>query len=90
MEEQRKMGLGIEFFRVVDLGNLKIEVSIVENSGYRVYLTATDGEDRRLWRTALTDADGSVKVYTSIADAIKEAEHTIETSTGKPTLAKSA
>ena len=84
------MGLKIEFFREVDLGSLKIEISIVEHGGYKVYLTAKDTDDRRLWRTALTDADGHIKVYMSVSEAIREAENTIENSTGKQLLAISA
>lgn len=81
------MAVEVGFFRVVDLGTLKIEVSIIENVGYRVYFTAKDMEDRRLWRTALTDSDGTVRVYNSVSDAIKDAENTIENSTGKPSRA---
>jgi hypothetical protein len=84
------MGLEIGFFRVVDLGSLKIEVSIVENAGYKVYFTATDTDDRRLWHTALTDSEGNIKVYTSISDAITAAENIIEHSRGKYSLALSA
>lgn len=84
------MGLIIEFLREVDLGSLKIGISIVENGGYKVYLTAKDIDDRRLWRTALTDADGKIKVYMSVSEAVREAENTIENSTGKQSLAISA
>lgn len=80
----------MEFFREVDLGTLRIEISIVEHGGYKVYLTAKDKDDRRLWNTALTDAEGSVKVYSSVSDAIADAEITIENSTGKQPLAISA
>lgn len=84
------MGLEIGFFRVVDVAGLKIEVSIVEHAGYKVYLTAKDNEDRRLWHTALTDAEGKIKVYTSISDSITAAESIIEHSKGKHSLALSA
>ena len=84
------MGLEIGFFRVVNLGTLKIEVSIVENAGFKVYFTAKDMEDRRLWHTALTDAEGTIKVYTSVSDAIREAESILESSTGQQSLAVSA
>lgn len=81
------MGLIIEFLREIDLGSLKIEILIVENGGYKVYLTAKDIDDRRLWRTALTDPDGNIKVYRSVSEAVREAENTIENSTGKLSLA---
>ena len=84
------MGLKIEFLREVDLGSLKIEISIVENGGYKVYLTAKDLDDRRLWRTALTDANGNVRVYASVSEAIAEAENTIDNSAGTRSLAISA
>jgi hypothetical protein len=80
MANGRGMGPKIEFFTEVGLGSLKIEISIVENGGYKVYLTAKDLDDRRLWRTALTDADGNVKVYRSVSAAIKEAQNTLENS----------
>ena len=84
------MGLKIGFFREVDLGSLKIEISIVEHGGYTVYLTAKDIDDRRLWRTALTDADGHIRVYTSVSEAVSEAENAIENSAGKQSIALSA
>ena len=85
-----EMGVRIEFLREVELGSLKIEILIVQNGGFKVYLLAKDIDDRRLWRTALTDADGNVKVYNSVSDAIAEAENTIENSAGKQSLAISA
>lgn len=85
-----EMGVRIEFLREVELGSLKIEISIVENGGFKVYLMAKDMDDRRLWRTALTDADGNVKVYNSVSEAIAEAENTIENCAGKQSLAISA
>ena len=85
-----EMGVRIEFLREVELGGLKIEISIVENGGFKVYLMAKDMDDRRLWRTALTDADGNVKVYNSVSEAIAEAENTIVNSAGRQSLAISA
>ena len=83
------MGLKMEFFRVVNLGTLRIEVSIVENAGYRVYFTAKDMDGRRLWRTALTNAGGDIRLYNSLSDAIRDAEATIEHSNDKTALARS-
>ena len=85
-----EMGVRIEFLREVELGGLKIEISIVENGGFKVYLMAKDMDDRRLWRKALTDADGNVKVYNSVSEAIAEAENTIVNSAGRQSLAISA
>ena len=76
--------------REVELRSLRIEISIVENGGFKVYLMAKDMDDRRLWRTALTDADGNVKVYNSVSEAIAEAENTIVNSAGRQSLAISA
>jgi hypothetical protein len=66
----------------LDLGHLKIEVSIQNTSpritfndhfrieqadlSFNVYLTAKDKVGRRLWRTAVTDMSGNPQVYSSI------------------------
>jgi len=90
LESWGEMGQITELFREVDLGNIKIEVAIVDNSGYKVYLTAKDSDGCRLWRTALTDANGNIRVYASVSDVIKEVENTIAKSKGKVSFAKSA
>jgi hypothetical protein len=73
----------IQFFKEVELGNIRIEISIVENAGFKVFLTAKDANHNRLWRTTLTDVDGHVTIFRSISDAVKGAEQVIEYSTGK-------
>lgn len=73
----------------LDLGQLKIEVSVHNSSpritftdrfaieqsdlSFNVYLTAKDKEGRRLWRTPITDMDGNPKVFYSIDEALSDA-----------------
>jgi hypothetical protein len=73
----------------LDLGQLKIEVSIQNTSpriiysdhfdieqtdlSFNVYLTAKDKKGRRLWRTPITDMDGKPQVYLSIDEALSDA-----------------
>ncbi|HEU5145161.1 MAG TPA: hypothetical protein VFT90_00530 [Chryseosolibacter sp.] len=80
----------IEFYGEVDLGSLRIEISIHAHDGYKVYFTAKDNDDRRVWRTPLTDAGGNIKIFRSLSDAITDAEKIIENSSGKQSLALSA
>ena len=40
------MGVRIEVLREVELGSLKIEISIVETGGFKVDLMAKDIDDR--------------------------------------------
>ncbi len=61
------------FAKEVRIGDLKIELSIVEKDGCRVTLTAKDIENRRIWRTELTDEEGHVNVYRNRQEAISEA-----------------
>ena len=80
----------IEFYGEVDLGSLRIEISIHAHDGYKVYFTAKDNDDRPVWRTPLTDAGGNIKIFRSLSDAITDAEKIIENSSGKQSLALSA
>jgi hypothetical protein len=72
----------------LDLGQLKIEVSIQNTSpritfstlegdhcdlNFNVFLTAKDKSGRRLWRTPITDTEGKPKIYESIDDALMDA-----------------
>jgi hypothetical protein len=73
----------------LDLGQLKIEVSVQNTSpriifndesdyghcdlNFNVYLTAWDKDGRRLWRTPVMDKDGKPKVYESIDEALEDA-----------------
>jgi hypothetical protein len=73
----------------LDLGSMKIEVS-VQNTSPRitfsnildgkccdfkvsVFLTAKNKEGQRLWRTPVTDLYGNPKVYESIDEALVDA-----------------
>ena len=77
----RKMGIDMNFSKQVYVGKLKIEISVAEKmSGFAVFLTASDHDENRLWRTALTDANGNMTIYPSISDAIESAELILENS----------
>lgn len=76
------MNANIQFYREVDLVTIKIEITIHEGDGCKVYFTGKDNEDRRVWRTALTDREGNPKIYRSISEAIMDAEKTIDNLTG--------
>jgi hypothetical protein len=66
------------FSKEVLIGNLTIEFSVIEKDGCRVTFTAKDDEHRRIWRTELTDEDGSVKIYPSVQEAINDANRKLK------------
>jgi bacterioferritin (cytochrome b1) len=66
------------FSKEVLIGNLTIEYSVIEKDGCRVTFTAKDEEHRRIWRTELTDEDGHVKVYSSVQEAINDANRKLK------------
>jgi hypothetical protein len=66
------------FSKEVLIGNLTIEFSVIEKDGCRVTFTAKDDEHRRIWRTELTDEDGSVKIYSSVQEAINDANRKLK------------
>jgi hypothetical protein len=57
--------------------NLIIQVSIQEDTGCRVTITAKDDENRRIWKTAVMDTDGGVKVYENTQMALEDARKKI-------------
>ncbi len=61
------------FSREVVIGALTIEYSVIDKDGCRVTFTAKDVEHRRIWRTELTDAEGNAKVYSTVQEAIADA-----------------
>lgn len=44
-------------------GEVKIQLSVHENDGWSVWLTARDRHYRRIWRTPFTDEKGNIIVY---------------------------
>ena len=85
----RAMGVGIEIHREFETGSLKIEVSVLGNRDYKVFLTAKDSDGNRMWSTTLTDAEGNVRVFASISDAIHAVEKVIRSSSQNVPLVKS-
>jgi hypothetical protein len=61
------------FVEEIKLGNLTLELFIQEGQGCRVIVTARDGENRRVWKTAVMDANGEPKVYENQEAAIDDA-----------------
>lgn len=58
----------------VTLGEVRIELSIHEQNGWSVWLTARDLQGRRIWKTPLTDEEGRTKVYATSHEAIMDAQ----------------
>lgn len=68
------------FSKEIQVGNIKIELSIQESNGTRrVVFTAKDENDRRIWRTPILD-NGEVKTYENDEEAILDAEKKLGTS----------
>ncbi|HEY0653873.1 MAG TPA: hypothetical protein VGD65_12130 [Chryseosolibacter sp.] len=66
------------FSKEVQIGELTIEYSVIEKDGCRVTFTAKDDEHRRIWRTELTDANGNAKIYSSVQEAINDANRKLK------------
>ena len=58
----------------VSLGQVRIELSVHQKDGWTVWLTARDHDNRRIWRTQLTDDEGHVKVYPNVHEAVLDAQ----------------
>jgi hypothetical protein len=67
------------FSKEIQLGKLRIELSVEEKEGCRVIFTARDEEDRRVWRTPIMDYNGEVKIYDNQEEAIMDAHRTLGT-----------
>jgi hypothetical protein len=61
------------FSKEVQSGSLRIELSVREGAGCSVICTAKDEENRIVWRTPLTDAEGHVLIYQTLKEAIQDA-----------------
>lgn len=59
----------------LELGRLRLALSILEKQGYRIFITARDSENRRLWKTPLMDGDGHIKVFQDTAEALMEVKN---------------
>lgn len=56
-------------FDIVERGNLKIQLSVQDNNGYIVIITANDEEDRRVFKAPVLE-NGKVKTFESPEAAI--------------------
>jgi hypothetical protein len=60
-------------FDVIERGNLKILLSVQDNHGYIVIITANDKEDRRVFKAPVLE-NGKVKTFESPEAAILAAK----------------
>lgn len=61
------------FNKEVQSGPLRIELSVREAAGCSVICTAKDKDNRVVWRTPLTDAEGQTLIYETLKEAIADA-----------------
>ena len=80
------------YFKEINKGPLHLEVSVHDTSGidnlieagdttqppFYVYVTARDETARKIWKTPVM-LEGEIKVYTSIDEAIEDAQNRIST-----------
>ena len=62
------------FSKDIQMGVIKIELTVQESEGCTVIFTAKDDMDGVIWRVPLKDSDGKIKVYPTAADAFLDAE----------------
>ena len=67
------------FSKEIQLGIIKIELSVQENEDCTVVLTAKDQLDEILWRTPLKDHEGNIKTYPTVSEAFLDAESKLKT-----------
>lgn len=68
----------MEFFEEeVQLGRLKIILSVLAKQGCSVYITAKDENNRKVWKTPLLNEDGEVGIYSDYQVALTEAKKKI-------------
>jgi hypothetical protein len=59
------------------LGNLTFIVSVLEKQGCRVFITAKDETNRKIWKTPLMDGSGNIQVYPDANQALEEAKRRV-------------
>lgn len=70
MERAKEMEV---LFDVIERGKLKIQLSVQDNHGYIVIITANDEEDRRVFKAPVLE-NGKVKTFESPEAAILAAK----------------
>lgn len=65
------MDLHLKEYKV---GNIRIELTVLEKDGCKMVLTAKDKNNEILWKTYVTDDFGRTKIYTSVEDALEDAD----------------
>ena len=66
------------FLREIQLGKIRIELSVQEKDGCTVIFTAKDSDDAILWKSAVTDENGKIIVYPTVEDAFNDAENRLK------------
>lgn len=56
------------------VGNIRIELAVQEKDGCKMVLTAKDSNNEILWRTFVTDGVGKAKIYSSVREALEDAD----------------
>jgi hypothetical protein len=56
----------------VHLGKLTFVLSVLEKQGCRVFITAKDEDNRRIWKTPILDGNGDISTFPDVRAAIDE------------------
>ena len=75
---QSRVQSGMEsIIEELKLGKLTFIVSVLEKQGCRVFITAKDEANRRIWKTPLMDESGNIQVYSDAHQALEEAKRRV-------------
>jgi hypothetical protein len=58
-------------------GCVSFVLSVLEKRGFRVFITAKDEDNRRIWKTPLMDENGNVRIYPDAESALTDAKRKI-------------
>jgi hypothetical protein len=58
-------------------GQILFILSVLERQGCRIFITAKDADNRRIWKTPLMDDRGNIKVYQNAGAAVTDAKNKI-------------
>jgi hypothetical protein len=65
----------MEFVAVeIHVGKLTFVLSVLEKQGCKVFITAKDEDNRRIWKTPLLDGNGEMLTYPTSNEAIEGAK----------------
>jgi hypothetical protein len=61
----------------IQFGRLTLVLSILEKEGCRVFITAKDEENRRVWKTPVLNESGLISIYPDQENAITDAKRKV-------------